>query len=291
MFILRKKKIKYGIKQTTIYVLVMIVVISVLAPYLWLIYSSLNSKSALITVPFKWNWDLTLDNYIKIFMGTSNSTTDTASQFKFAMMNSLIVSLSVTVISLLVGVIAAYSFARLNFKGKKPLFYVSLITQMIPPIALIIPFYLIMLNLEISDSKLSLILINLSLSLPFVLWIMKGYLTNIPEELEDSARIDGCTRMQSFIKIILPLAAPGLAATTIFVFIISWNEFFYAMNFTTTIASKTMPVIISEFSSKFGFDFVMASTAGVIASLPPVILSLVFQKYIISGLSSGAVKG
>ena len=119
---MRRKKIKYGIKQTTVYILVIIVVISVLAPYLWLVYSSLNSKNALIKVPFEWNWDLTLDNYIKIFMGTSNSTTDTASQFKYALMNSLIVSLAVTVISLLVGVIAAYSFARLNFKGRNHYF-------------------------------------------------------------------------------------------------------------------------------------------------------------------------
>ena len=120
---------------------------------------------------------------------------------------------------------------------------------------------------------------------------MKGYMDGIPTELEKSALIDGCTRLASFFRIVLPLARTGLAATTIFAFIISWNEFFYALNFTSTMRSKTLPVLITEFSSKYGTDYVLTATSGVIASLPPVLLALIFQKYIIAGLTSGAVKG
>jgi multiple sugar transport system permease protein len=120
---------------------------------------------------------------------------------------------------------------------------------------------------------------------------MKGYIDGIPIELEESAMIDGCSRLGAFRRVVLPVAATGLAATVIFAFILSWNEFFYAMNFTQTLDSKTLPVLLTEFSSKFGPNFVLASTAGVIASVPPVLVALLFQKYIISGLSSGAVKG
>ena len=146
-------------------------------------------------------------------------------------------------------------------------------------------------NLGMMDNIGALIIIYLSFTLPFVIWIMKGYLDGIPVDLEEAAMIDGCGRLQSFFVVVLPVASTGLASTTIFAFIIAWNEFFYALNFTSTSASKTLPVLITEFSSKYGADFILTSTAGVLASLPPVLLALLFQKYIISGLTSGAVKG
>ena len=227
---------------------------------------------------------------MKIINGSAG-TTDAASQFKYALINSLIISLTSTAIALVSGVLAAYAFARFNFRGKNTLFYSAIITQMIPPVALLIPMYVIYRRLGLADTKIGLIVIYLSLALPFVIWIMKGYMSNLPMELEDAAKIDGCTQMQAFFKVMLPLSAPGLASTAIFVFIISWNEFFYAVNLTSSLAAKTIPVIITEFSSKAGYDFIMAATGGVLASIPPVVLSLVFQRFIISGLTAGAVKG
>ena len=126
--------------------------------------------------------------------------------------------------------------------------------------------------------------------LPYLIWILKSYLDGIPVELEEAAMIDGCGRVGAFFRVVLPVASTGLAATLIFAFIISWNEFFYALNFTATTASKTLPVLLTEFSSKYGSNFILASTAGVLASLPPVLVSLIFQRYIITGLSSGALK-
>ncbi|HHW48686.1 MAG TPA: carbohydrate ABC transporter permease [Clostridiaceae bacterium] len=280
------------INRAVIYILAALIVIYVLAPYLWLIISSISTKADLLKVPLNWiPRKPTLENYYTILAGTSSSTTDAASQFKYALANSAVVAISVTALSMVVGLLAAYAFARMRFRFKKPSFYLILLTQMVPPIALIIPMYMLLLKFNMMDKKISLIIVYLSLVLPFVIWIMKGYLASIPVELEESARIDGCSRMKSFVRIILPLASPGLAATTIFAFIIAWNEFFYALNFTSTIRAKTLPVVITEFSSKHGADYIMTSTGGVIASLPPVLLALVFQKYIIAGLTAGAIKG
>lgn len=280
------------LNQALIYLIVIGIVIYVLSPYIWLIISSISTQVDLIEIPLRWiPRNPTLENYSDIFMGTTNNTTDAASNFKYAFFNSAVVTISVTFLSLIVGLIAAYAYARMDFRGKKQSFYLTLMTQMIPPIALIIPLYMLVLKFNLTNKKITLILIYLSLVLPFVIWIMKGYLASIPVELEESARIDGCSRMRSFVKIILPLATPGLAATTIFAFIMSWNEFFYALNFTTTTNAKTLPVVITEFSSKFGADFIMTSTGGVITSLPPVLLALIFQKYIVAGMTAGSVKG
>lgn len=289
---LQKRKVKKICGKIIIYMLALLLCIYVLAPYAWLIISSISTKADLLKKPLNW-WPShpSLQSYLDIMFGTSGGTTAVVNQFKYALRNSLIVSVIVTMIALAAGVLAAYAFARFRFRMKKSLFYSVIITQMIPPVALLIPMYVIYLKLGFVDSKAGLILIHLSLALPFVIWIMKGYLTNLPMDLEDAARVDGCSQMQAFLRIILPLSAPGLASTAIFIFIISWNEFFYAVNLTSSIAAKTVPVMITEFSSKAGYDFVMVSTAGVIASLPPLLLSLVFQKFIISGLTAGAVKG
>ena len=196
-----------------------------------------------------------------------------------------------TAIALLVGLIAAYAFSRFRFRGRDFLLSGTLFTQMIPAVAIIIPMYTIMANLNLMDTKLSLVITYMAFVLPYLIWLLKGYIDGIPTELDEAALIDGCTRVQSFFRVILPVAGTGLAATVIFAFILSWNEFFYAVNFTSTTAAKTLPVLITEFSSKFGSNYILTCTAGVLTSLPPVLVALIFQRYIISGLSAGAVKG
>ncbi|MDO4344068.1 MAG: carbohydrate ABC transporter permease [Eubacteriales bacterium] len=286
-----KRKRKKAAKQVMIYVLAFALCIYVLAPYAWLIISSISTKTDLLSKPLRWlPRKPTLENYLKIFLGTSGGTTSAANQFKYALGNSFLIAVVVTIIALAAGVLAAYAFARFNFRLKKSLFYSVIITQMVPPVALLIPMYIIYLRMDLTDSKTGLIIIYLSMTLPFVIWIMKGYLTNLPMDLEDAARVDGCSQMQAFFKIVLPLSGPGLASTAIFIFIMAWNEFFYAVNLTSSMTAKTVPVLITEFSSKAGYDFIMAATGGVLASIPPVVLSLVFQKFIVSGLTAGAVK-
>ena len=286
----RKTKKKLG--RVVLYLLVVLIVAIVLGPFVWMFLCSISTKADLISKPYHW-WPAhaTLKNYQDMFFGTGNTTTDAANQFLAAFKNSLLIALCCTAVSLLIGLLASFSFSRFRFRGRTVALHTVLFMQMIPPIALIIPMYMIMLRLHLMDNKWALIIIYLSFTLPFVTWIVKGYIDGIPTDLEEAAMIDGCSRLQAFFKVVLPISASGLAATTIFAFIIAWNEFFYALNFTSTLRSKTLPVLITEFSSKFGNDFILTSTAGVLTSLPPVLIALIFQKYIISGLSSGAVKG
>lgn len=287
-----KRKAKKITGRVILYLLVALIVVTVLAPYLWMFICSLSTKADLIAKPYKWiPQHPTLQNYKDLIFGTNNTTTDAANQFVMALKNSLIISVCCTGVSLLVGLLASFAFSRFRFRGKGIALNTILFMQMIPPIALLIPMYMLMLRLNLMDNKWALIIIYLSFTLPFVIWIMKGYLDGIPMELEEAAWIDGCGKLKSFFVVVLPISASGLASTTIFAFIIAWNEFFYALNFTSTLSSKTLPVLITEFSSKFGNDFILTSTAGIMASLPPVLIALIFQKYIISGLSSGAVKG
>lgn len=287
-----KRRTKRIIQKAVVYILVLIIVLTIALPYAWLVISSISTKADLISVPIHFFPEKpTLQNYKDMIFGTGAQTTDAASQFISAFRNSAIAAGIVTAVCLVIGLLAAFAFSRYRFRGKSLQLNLILFVQMIPPIAVIIPMYMIMLNLGMMDNIGALIIIYLSFTLPFVIWIMKGYLDGIPVDLEEAAMIDGCGRLQSFFVVVLPVASTGLASTTIFAFIIAWNEFFYALNFTSTSASKTLPVLITEFSSKYGADFILTSTAGVLASLPPVLLALLFQKYIISGLTSGAVKG
>lgn len=286
------RKMKKRIGRVLLYLAVIMIVVVVVAPFAWMVISSISTKAELLHRPMRWfPENPTFENYAAMLLGTSSRTTDAASQFLSALKNSCIVTFSVTVIALLVGLVAAYAFSRFRFRGRDLMLNGTLFTQMIPAVAIIIPMYTIMVNLNLLDTKLSLIITYMAFVLPYLLWLLKGYIDGIPTELDEAALIDGCTRLQSFFKVILPVAGTGLAATVIFAFILSWNEFFYAVNFTSTTAAKTLPVLITEFSSKFGSNYILTCTAGVLTSLPPVLVALIFQRYIITGLSAGAVKG
>ena len=286
------RKAQKRLGRVVLYLLVILIVIVTVAPFAWMVISSLSTKQELLQKPLHWlPQHPTLENYKAMLHGTSGKTTDAAAQFMSSFKNSLTVTAIVTVISLAVGLIAAYSFSRFRFRGHDTLMNSILFTQMIPAVAIIIPMYSILSNMGLLNTKAGLVITYLSFVLPYMIWLMKGYIDGIPTDLEEAAMVDGCSRIRSFFIIVLPVAATGLAATIIFAFILSWNEFFFALNFTSTAVSKTLPVLLTDFSSKFGANYIMACTAGVLASLPPVLIALIFQRFIISGLSQGAVKG
>jgi len=258
---------------------------------MWLVISSVSTEAELLRVPLKWfPRTPSFEGYKEIIFG-GKFATRTALDFKKAVLNSLIVALSVTILCMVSGSISAYSFSRFRYKTLNFTFLAILAAQMVPPIVIAIPMYMIFLRIGILDNYITLIIVYSSFVLPLAIWFMKGFFDTIPEEIEEAAMVDGCSRIRSLVQIVLPLSSPGIASTSIFVFIISWNEFFFAFLYTTTLTSKTLPVLIGEFASKIGVDYVMMSTAGVLASLPPVVLALLFQKYIIKGLTSGGVKG
>lgn len=261
----------------------------ILAPFVWLLISSVAAPADLLVRPLDWiPAHASLSRYAEIFFSTGN---DTVITFRAAMVNSTIVAASSVLISLGVGIFGAYAFARLRFRFQRAILLLFLSTYMLPPIALLISLYLTMVQLRLLDTRLGLILVYCSFITPFVLWIMSGYFRSIPRDLEDAARIDGCSRMGALFRVILPLARPGLLATALFGFLLAWDEFLYALIFTSSLSSKTIPVAIAEFTGRHAVDFGMMATGGVLASLPPLAIAFLFQRYIVGGLASGAVKG
>jgi multiple sugar transport system permease protein len=276
-----------NVKTIIKYVFIIVVIFWTLAPFIWLIVSSISTKMDLTSFPPRWiPQNPTLENYQEILFGGKYSLGEL---FRFGTMNSLLISITSTFFALILGIPTAYSLSRFKFRGSVMVFITTLLTQIIPPITIAIPLYMIWMNLQLLDTYQGLISIYTAFILPFVTWILYGYFQAIPKELDEAAIIDGCSRIGAIFRIILPLSAPGIAATVIFCFIVAWNEFFYALIF-TAVETKTLPIVMAEFLTKHGSEYTKLAASGVIASIPPVAIALIFQKYIISGLVRGALK-
>jgi len=271
--------------------LVLLVLIFVYAPILWLVLSSISTRADLLAVPPHWiPAHPTLDNYLSILL-PGHALSEVSRTFKICLRNSLLVAIFTTTISLLVGSIAAYALARLHLPFKNKVLTSIMSVRMIPEMSLVIPMFIVAASLSLINKLETLVVIYLSFTLPYAVWMMTTFFEGVPMELDDAAQIDGCSRLGILFQVVLPVAVPGIISTAIFTFLSAWDEFFFALIFTSTVASKTVPVAIAEFTGRYAVDITGMMAAGVIAALPPVILSLVFQRYIVSGLSTGAVKG
>ncbi|WP_053373507.1 carbohydrate ABC transporter permease [Paenibacillus sp. FJAT-27812] len=278
---------------------VILLAIFTLVPFLYLFLSSLSLEVELINghlIPHS----PTLKNYIGLLTGSN------AVMFLSALKNSIVVSVLVTLISIFVGVFAAYAFSRIKFPFRKTGLFVVLAVQIMPSISIITPLYILIrdgITLDIPftgivlfqtppllDSVWALIFSYTSFSLPYVVWLLAGYFQTIPKELEEASYVDGCNRFRTMFRIILPLSMPGIAATAIFAFLNAWDEFLFANAFTQTYASKTLPIMVAEFVGKHSIDWGSMTAGGFLASLPPVIISLFLYKYIIGGVMAGGVK-
>ncbi|MFL5733911.1 MAG: carbohydrate ABC transporter permease [Chloroflexia bacterium] len=263
-----------------------------LVPIAWLFLSTIQTEASLLTLPPRViPSDLTLKNYVDIFKPAAFGQNSGESTFVLAMRNSIIVCVGTTFVALLFGTLAAYAFARFNIPQKRTLLLVVLGSQLLPAVSIIIPLFRMFKSAHLLDSLLALVLAYATFSIPFVVWIMAGYFQTVPRELEDAARIDGASRFQAFRRVALPLALPGLGATAIFTLLNAWDEFFFALIFTSTYSSKTLPVALAEFIGRHSVNWGLLVTGGFIASLPPIVLSLAFYRYIVSGLSAGGLKG
>jgi len=280
----------------------------VLAPIVWLASSSFQSEREIISKPPHWIPQApTLQNFAAIFAAKEKTVTyetrkaadpasggfipSTASNLLPAMLNSFIVASAVVVLNLLVGVPAAYAMAKIHFRGRHASIYGILATRVIPDIALVVPFFLFIRNLGLLDSLWSLIITYLAVTVPFSVFVLVSYFESLPDELDKAARVDGCSRLQTLLRVYLPLARPSVVAVILFAFLASWNEFLLALMFTQTPASQTLPIIVASFTSDFTISFSFINAAGVLAIIPPVILALAFERYIVAGLTAGAVKG
>lgn len=274
-----------------LFLLTIPVYLLIFLPVIWLVSSSVSNRTDLLTIPATFfPKNPTFQNYIDIFNPSSVSS-EVSRTFIRTLGNSFLVASLVTFVSLLVGTMAAYALARIKFPFRRGIMMGILGTRMIPEVSLVIPLYLTAAKLGLLNKPIVLIVTYLSFALPFAIWIMTGFFETIPVELEDAARIDGCSRFEILYRIILPISSPGLISTALFVFLSAWDEFFFALIFTSTIATKTVPVAIAEFTGRYAVDITAMMAGGVIAAIPPVILALIFQRYIISGLTAGAVKG
>jgi multiple sugar transport system permease protein len=271
-----------------IHVAALFVAVIILAPFAWLIISSISTPSDLLARPLHWWPDKpSLDRYTRIFTAGG----DDVAGFRRSLLNSTEISLATVAISTVVGVLGAYAMARLRFRFKRTALVTFLIAYMLPPIALLIPLYLVLNQLQLLDTVLGLTLVYCSFTTPFVIWIMTNQFLALPPELEDAARVDGCSRLGALVRVVLPVARPGLFATMMFAFLLAWDEFLYALIYTSTPAAKTVPVAIAEFTGRYSTDFGLVSAGGVLATLPPLALALAFQRYVVSGLAASAVKG
>ena len=220
-----------------------------------------------------------MDAYVILFSGKA----------MVALRNSSIISSSSVIIGIVVGLPAAYALARSRFKARKHVNFWILSMRMAPPFAFIVPYYLTFRFINLLDTHFALIIINMTFTLPFTIWMLESVISDLPEEIEEAALIDGCSRIGIIQKIVVPLIAPSIAATAILSFIFCWNEFFFA-NILTGSSTQTVPVMLTSLIGLMGVDWVQMSAAGIIAIIPTIILTLIAQKYLVQGLTLGAVK-
>ncbi len=260
-------------------------------PLAWLFTASISTKAELLAVPIHWfPQNPTFKNYLDILLPGS-STSEISRTIAITLGNSFKVASLVTIICLVVGSLAAYALARISFRGNRAIMLGILGTRMIPEISLVIPLFIIASGFGMTDKPIVLIITYLTFALPFSIWLMAAFFQTIPVELEDAARIDGCSRLETFFRIILPISSPGLVSTAMFIFLLAWDEFFFALIFTSSLGAKTVPVALAEFVGRYVTDINAMMAGGVLAAIPPVLLALIFHRYIVSGLTAGAVKG
>ncbi len=272
-----------------IHVAALVVAVCSLAPIAYMALASITPQRTLITTPLKWIPEhLDFSRYATIFSGGSGSL---GGAFRSALINSTVVAVCTVAVAMIVGILGAYAFARLRFRFRRAVLLLFLGTYMLPQIALLIPLYLILNSLGLLNTVTGLVIVDCSLVVPFVLWILSNYFMTIPEDLEDAARIDGTSRLGALFYIVLPAARPGIFAALMFAFLLAWDEFMYALIFTSSDAAKTLPVAISEFAGRYTTDFGLVAAGGLVAAIPPLIIALIFQRYIVSGMSAGSIKG
>ncbi|MBO7388916.1 MAG: carbohydrate ABC transporter permease [Oscillospiraceae bacterium] len=253
-----------------------------LFPFYWMLVTSIKTNAEIYSVPLiYWPKELTWATYVNLF-GYFN--------FLKYMKNSLIVALGTTVLSLVVSTLAAYSFARFSFKGRKALMAMFLTNNMFPTVLLMIPLYSIMRKLHLLYTPYGLILAYTTFTIPFSVWLIQGFIRDMPFSLEEAALIDGCNRAGAFMRIFIPVLTPALLSAGVYMFMQAWNEYTMASLFTNP-GSRTIPVALSSLIGQLGVQWDMLCAGGTIAVLPVCIMFFFAQKHLVAGLTAGAVKG
>ncbi|MET0596706.1 MAG: carbohydrate ABC transporter permease [Mesorhizobium sp.] len=262
--------------------------LAICLPGLWIVLSSLRPTVEIMAKPPVWiPEELSFDAYRAMFSGIGRGGIPVIDYFR----NSLIVSLTSTAVAVAIGMAGGYAFARFRFRGKTGWFLGLMLTRTVPGIALSLPLFFVYARLGIIDSHFGLILAYVALNVPFTVWLIDGFFRQVPRDLAEAAQIDGCTRWQAFWQVEFPLAGPGIASAAIFAFLTSWNEFALASQLTRSVNSKTLPVGLLDYTAEFTIDWRGMCALAVVMIIPALTLTFIVQKHLVSGLTSGAVKG
>ena len=270
------------------YAAVVVLVVTTLVPLIWLFIMSISSTPELTAVPLRWiPSHADFSRYGRLLSVAAHSAGE---EFIYALRNSLLASFSATAIALVVGIPAAYSFSR--FPGRRMgLLYAVLGTYMMPPVALILPLYMIFGALGLLNTVAALTIVYCTILMPFVTWLLKATIDAVPMEIEEAARIDGVGLIGVLRHVTLPIAKAGLGTAALFAVLLAWDEFFYALLYTNDLRAKTLPVAIADFAAGRATDYGLISAAGILTALPALLIAFFLQKSLISGLAAGGVKG
>ena len=275
----RRRRRRRGVRVFVVYALTLALLLATLFPVFWLAQMSLKVEAEAFQMPPRLLFVPTFENYRALFEG----------RFARSFGNSTAVSIATTLLAMLLGVPAAYALSRAGFRAEKGIALWILTTRMAPPIAFAIPFFLAYRYAGLIDTLTGLVVIYLTFNLSLVIWMMRTFFDGLPRSLEEAACIDGASIVDTFLRIVLPLSAPGLATTAIFCFLFSWNDFFFALILTRS-GSMTAPVAIVNFMNYEGWEWGKITAGGSVIMIPVVVFSLLVRNYLIRGLTAGAVK-
>ena len=262
-------------------ILIFILAFVYLVPVIVLFLTSFKTQVQIMERGFNWFFIPTLRNYSNVLLEQG---------FLRYMINSLIVGLVSTLFTLIIGGLASYALVRFNFFGKGTISFGTLLLRMIPPAVLVVPIYVLWSYFGLADTRLGLIIIYVGLNLPFTIWVLISFISDVPVELEEAAVVDGCGPWKIFFTVILPLIKPGLAAAAIFTFRIAWNEFILALVLTNRM-TRTLPVATTIYLTDTGVEWGNITAMGTLVALPAIIFTFIAAKQLIAGLTAGAVKG
>jgi multiple sugar transport system permease protein/trehalose/maltose transport system permease protein len=278
----QRVRLRHFSRAVAFRVAALLIVVWSVAPFLWQLLTAFQDDRALIaTTPSFWPDPGTLDHIRNIFV---------VKKFHIYLRNSVVVAGSTTLIGLAFGCMAAYALARLRIRRRFGLLGLILSISMFPQIAILAPLYLIAAQLGLLDTYVVLIIVYVALGLPLIIWVLFGYFSSIPMEIDEAAKIDGAGPLRTLVSIIIPMALPGVVTTGLISFIAAWNEFMFALAFTSDIERQTVPVGIANFQTLYFVPWGDLAAASAVVTVPLVVLVLVFQRYIIEGLTQGAVK-
>jgi multiple sugar transport system permease protein len=278
--------------RVVVYALVALIALWLVGPFVWLFITSVSYQRNLLARPLAFiPPEVTLDNYRMVLGMVRFHAEGQAAKILPSMLNSLIVAAAVTIVDLVIGTTAGYAYARFRVPLKTFSLFALLFTRMLPTVVLIPAYFLLFKALGLQNTLTGLVLAYCSFTLPFTVWIMKAYFETIPTDLDKSALVDGCNRLQAYYWIVLPVSGPGLVAGGAFTFMLCWNEFIVAQVLNTKLGATTLPPVVAGMNGQINIDYSVIAASGFLSALPAVLLVLGFQKYMVQGLTAGSVKG